>query len=146
MPRSDYAGHSLPSTKLLLEHTKVERTRKDDLSPVEFAQLEVYSIAAAPQPPPSALPIGVKLPEDQMASTAIPPSHYPSLSHLLLAVVRTSSASCDDLLDASCAGYVWVQHVDLERQKVQILAPSGLQAPTLRLLAGSIKWSGESFN
>ena len=38
MPRSDYAGHTLPSTKLLLEHTKVERTRKDGgtfLSPVE---------------------------------------------------------------------------------------------------------------
>ncbi len=113
---------------------------------VDFSQLEVYSIAAAPQPPPSALPIGVKLPEDQMASTSIPPSHYPSLSHSLLAVVRAPTASCDDLLDAACAGYVWVQHVDLERQKVQILAPSGLQAPTLRLLAGSIKWSGESFN
>ena len=45
-----------------------------------------------------------------------------------------------DLMQLSVAGYVYVTHVDMDKQQVTLLAPSPLQMPTAWLLAGSIKW------
>ena len=99
------------------------------------------SSAAMPvQAPMSALPIGAKLPQDQLAASRVGAAQWPSLMHTILAVVFSDSAKCDDLLRACVAGYVYVTHVDMDKQQVTLLAPSPLQMPTAWLLAGSIKW------
>ena len=92
------------------------------------------------QAPMSALPIGAKLPHDQLAASRVGVAQWPSLMHSILAVVFSDSAKCDDLLRACVAGYVYVTHVDMDKQQVTLLAPSPLQMPTAWLLAGSIKW------
>ena len=58
----------------------------------------------------------------------------------MLAVVFSEGASCDELLRASVAGFVYVTQVDMEKQQVTLLAPSPLPMPTAWLLAGSVKW------
>ena len=59
----------------------------------------------------------------------------------ILAIVFSESGKCDDLLRASAAGFVRVAHVDMEKQKLTLLAPSALALPSIWLLAGSIKWA-----
>lgn len=108
---------------------------------LEFDKVNVFAIGVAAMAPSSALPIGMRMAENQLASKQLPPSLYPSLSHSLLAVLYAESEKCDDLLAANAAGFVWVSAIDTERQKLTLLAPSPLVTPTLTLLAGSIKWS-----
>ena len=49
--------------------------------------------------------------------------------------------TCDDLLRSNAAGFVCVTGVDMEREKVTLLAPSPLALPTAWLLAGTLKWA-----
>ena len=99
------------------------------------------------QAPSSALPIGMRMAENQLASQQLPPTLYPSLSYSLLAVLHSQAGlapeggKCDDLLAASAAGFVWVSAVDVERQKITLMAPSPLVVPSIVLLQGSVKWS-----
>lgn len=91
----------------------------------------------------SALPIGMRLQRDQLAATLLSIAQYPSLVHSILAVAMTESNKCDDLLQANIAGFVFVTAVDLEHQKITLLAPSPISLislPSNRLLTGSIKW------
>ena len=106
--------------------------------PLHSAQ--VFNIGMPPQAPMSALPIGVRLPRDQLIATLVPPAQFPSLLHSVLAVVATDSSKCDDLLQASAAGFVFVTAVDMDRQQITLLSPSPLSLPSSRLLTGSIKW------
>lgn len=119
-----------------------------ELSPftsvLDFGALNVLSIAPAPQAPTTALPIGMKLPENQMIASQLPPARYPSLVHSVLAVVYAPSGTCDDLLGAPAAGFVWVSAVDMERQKVTLLAPSPVALPSSWLLSGTLKWAHEA--
>lgn len=108
---------------------------------LDFSNVQVFTIGVAAQAAASALPIGMKLPENQMASSQLAPSSYPSLTHSLLAFVYADSHSCDDLLRASAAGYVWVSAVDLAAQKITLLAPTAFTSMPIRLLGGTIKWS-----
>ena len=108
---------------------------------LDFAQVQVYSIGVAPQAPSSALPIGMRMAENQMASKQLPAALYPSLCYSLLAVLHAESGKCDDLLAANAAGFVWVSAVDIEKMKITLLTPSPLAMPSLVLLQGSIKWS-----
>ena len=108
-------------------------------SVLDFSAVQVLSISRAVQAPSSALPIGMKVPDDQMLSAQLPPSRYPSLTHSILAVMRAPGGTCDELLAATAAGFVWVTHVDMERQKITVLAPSPVALPSCWLLSGSIK-------
>jgi len=105
-----------------------------------FDSLQVSMISVPLQAPMSALPIGAKLPQDQLAASRVGAAQWPALMHSILAVVFSESAKCDDLLRACVAGYVYVTHVDMDKQQVTLLAPSPLQMPTAWLLAGSVKW------
>ena len=111
---------------------------------LDFSAVAVYSIDVAPQAPSSALPIGIKLPDNQLASQQLPPRLYPALAYSILAVLHTKSGKCDDLLRANVAGFVWASAVDVERQKLTLLAPSPLAMPSLTLLVGSIKWQPDA--
>ena len=75
------------------------------------------------------------------SSLQLPPKLFPSLLFSLLAVVHAESTSCDDLLRANAAGFVWVSAVDAEKQKVTLLAPAPLTNTNPTLIAGSIKWA-----
>ena len=108
---------------------------------LDFSQLRVHTIGVAPAAPSSALPIGMRLPDNQLASQQLPAKLYPSLMNSLLCVLHTDATRCDDLLRANAAGFVWVSAVDAEKQKMTLLAPSPLAMPSLTLLAGSLKWS-----
>jgi len=88
----------------------------------------------------SALPIGARLQRDQLAASPLSTAQFPSLVHSVLAVALTDSGRCDDLLQASIGGFVFVSAVDMERQKITLLSPSPLALPSTRLLAGSVKW------
>ena len=101
---------------------------------------QVFSIGMPPQAPMSALPIGVRLPRDQLIAPPVPKAQFPSLLHSILAVVSTGSSTCDDLLQANAVGFVFVTAVDMERQKITLLTPSPSALPYCRLLTGSIKW------
>ena len=111
---------------------------------LDFGAVNVCSIGVAPKPPKSALPMGMRIEENLLAAKQLPHSLYPSLSHSVLALVYSESGLCDDLLAANVVGFVWVSGVDLEKQKITLLAPSPLAMPALWLLAGSIKWNGEA--
>lgn len=107
----------------------------------DFDALQVSTIGIPPRGPATALPIGAKLPQDQLAATRVAAAQWPSLTHAVLAVVFSEeSAKCDDLVGASAAGFVYVSSVDMDKQQVTLLAPSPLPMPTATLLAGSIKW------
>ena len=108
---------------------------------LDFSAVQVFSIGVAPQAPSSALPIGMRMAENQMVSKQLPAALYPSLCYSLLAVLHVESAKCDDLLAANAAGFVWVSVVDIEKMKITLLTPSPLAMPSLILLQGSIKWS-----
>ena len=110
---------------------------------LDFSAISVFSIDVMTFAHSTALPIGMKLQENQLASKQLPPNLYPSLSYSLLAVVHAESGKCDDLLAANAAGFVWVSSVDIERQKITLLAPAPLMTQSLMLLAGSIKWSND---
>ena len=118
---------------------------RKELSPftsvLDFAALNVFTISLAPQAPMTALPIGMKLPDNQFVATQLPTSRYPSLVQSVLAVVFSDSGTCDDLLRSNAAGFVCVTGVDMEREKVTLLAPSPLALPTAWLLAGTLKWA-----
>jgi polyribonucleotide 5'-hydroxyl-kinase len=109
----------------------------------DFSACQVFSITNAPQAPSTALPIGMKVPDDQMVAHQLPVSRYPSLMYSVLAVMMSDSGQCDDLLRANVAGFVWVTQVDMERQKVTVLTPSPVALPSCWLLAGSVKWAQE---
>ena len=108
--------------------------------PPPLASAQVSTLSVPPQAPMTALPIGVKLPQDQLAASRVGAAQWPALTHSILAVVFSESAKCDDLLRACVAGFVYVTHVDMEKQQVTLLAPSPLPMPTAWLLAGSVKW------
>ena len=108
---------------------------------LDFSAVQVHTISIAMQAPSSALPIGMKLPENQLASSQVPPPLYPSLAHSVLAVVHAEAAHCDDLLGANAAGFVWVSHVDAEKGKLTLLTPAPLGTTSPILLSGSLKWS-----
>ena len=57
--------------------------------------------------------------------------------------VIAHAANASLLLAANAAGFVWVSSVDIERQKITLLAPAPLMTQSLMLLAGSIKWSND---
>ena len=98
------------------------------------------TISVPPQAPLSALPIGAKILQDQLAASRVAAAQWPSLTQSVLAVVFCESDKCDDLLAASVAGFVYVTAVDMDKQQVTLLSPSPLAMPTTSLLAGSIKW------
>ena len=110
---------------------------------LDFAAVSVFAIDVMAIAPSSALPMGMTVQQNQLASQQLPPNLYPSLSYSLLAVVHAESGKCDDLLTATAAGFVWVSSVDIEKQKITLLAPAPLTTPSLMLLAGSIKWSND---
>ena len=110
---------------------------------LDFAAVSVYSISVFTQAPSSALPIGMRVAENQLASKQLPPALYPSLAYSLLAVLPIESSNCDDLLTTPAAGFVWVNAVDLEKQKINLLAPAPLLTSSLTLLQGSLKWTQE---
>ena len=108
---------------------------------LDFANLRVFTIRVIANAPNTALPIGMKLQENQLASQQLQPKQFPSLMHSLLCVLYAASGSCDDLLRANAVGFVWVSAVDVDKQKVTLLAPSPLHTPSPTLLSGSLKWS-----
>lgn len=108
---------------------------------LDFAACRVFTISVVAQAQASALPIGMKLPDNQLASQQLQPKQFPSLSHSVLCVLYAESGNCDDLLRANAVGFVWVSSVDVEKQKLTLLSPSPLHTPTPVLLAGSLKWS-----
>jgi len=109
-------------------------------SVLDLTAIQVFNIGMPPQAPMSALPIGVRLPRDQLVATLVLPAQYPSLLHSVLAVVLTDNSKADDLLQANAAGFVLVTAVDMERQKITLLSPSPFALPSTRLLTGSVKW------
>ena len=113
---------------------------------IDFTALRVFSINVAPQAPSSALPIGMKVPDNQLASQQLPPKLYPSLMHTVLARVHAESVSlsCDDLLRANAVGFVWVSAVDLDKQKMTLLTPAPLALPSLTLIGGTLRWAPET--
>ena len=90
----------------------------------------------------SALPIGLKLPKDQLAATRLTTAQLGSLVNTLLALVFSPSGRCDDLLQAAVAGVVCITAVDKEKQKITLLSPSPLPLPSSTLLSGTLRWSG----
>lgn len=110
---------------------------------LDFGTCKVYTLGVAPAPPSSAMPIGMKIVDDRMVAQQVSPARYPALLHSLLAVVLAEGGTCDDLLRANAAGFVHVTKVDMERQKLTLLAPSPVTLPQLYLLAGVVKWDGE---
>lgn len=107
---------------------------------VAWDAIQVFCIDVPPQPPMSALPIGMKLPQDQLAAQRLTPAQFPSLVHSILGLVYSETDSCDDLLNACAAGFVFVDSVDVEHQTMTLLAPSLGELPSNRYLLGSIKW------
>ena len=107
---------------------------------VDFDALQVYIVTKAPQAPSSALPLGMQVPQEQLAATRVTAAI--SLLNAVLAVVLTSSSKCDDLLAAPAAGFVYVSAVDVESGKVTLLAPSPAALPSNVLLSGAIKEMG----
>jgi len=112
-------------------------------SVVDFAALNICSISVAPLPPLSAMPLGSKPPEPKLIAHQLPPARFPSLLHSVLAVVFSQNGKCDDLLRANAAGFVWVSHVDSEKQKLTLLTPSVVALPSVWLLTGSTTWAQE---
>ncbi|EOD39549.1 hypothetical protein EMIHUDRAFT_420773 [Emiliania huxleyi CCMP1516] len=109
---------------------------------VGFDAVEVYRLSEAPPAPATALPLGTEFAGEQLLATRLVGGQLAPLVHSLLAVVRSPSGSCDDLLAAPLAGVVLVSAVDLERQRITLLSPSPLPLPSMTLLAGSLRWSG----
>jgi len=107
---------------------------------LDIDAMQVYAINEAPQAPVSALPLGMQLPQDQLAASCLPAARFGELLHMLLAVVFSASGKCDDLLDAPVAGIIAVTAVDLKRQKITVLSPAPLPLPSNIFLSGSIKW------
>jgi hypothetical protein len=51
-----------------------------------------------------------------------------------------TTAERQKLLEANCAGFVYVQKVDVEQQKFVFLAPCPGSFPSLHFFQGSIVW------
>ena len=84
----------------------------------------------------------MQVPQEQLAATKYTAGSMASLAHAVLAVVLTSSTSCDDLLAAAAAGFVYVSAVDVENGKLSLLCPSPAALPSAVLLGGTIKELG----
>eukprot|EP00741_Cyanophora_paradoxa_P010655 tig00020537_g10298.t1 len=126
--------------------TRMDRIREyfygpaDDLCPaaliLNFRDVSIFRIGGQPAAPTSALPIGAESTNDPLRLTEVLPT--PDLQHTILGVSHAPSA--DFLLSANLAGFVYVQHVDMERQKITLLAPTPGPTPSRFFLAGTLKW------
>jgi len=111
-----------------------------DLSPhstiVDFKDVSVYRVGGQITAPQSALPIGASSTQDPTQLTEVTPSI--EIAHSILAVSHASSS--DKLLESNVAGFLYVQEVNLEKQKITFLSPTPGDLPGRYLILSSIKW------
>ncbi|KAG0579627.1 hypothetical protein KC19_4G111200 [Ceratodon purpureus] len=129
------------------QHTRVQKINEyfygisQELFPhcfvANFSDFQVFRLGGGPQAPLSALPIGAKPVADP---TRVVPVRFSK--ELLHAVLSVSFAKVpEDLLKSNVAGFIHIQDVDMERQKVTYMAPCPGPLPNQLLLAGSLVWN-----
>ena len=112
------------------------------LSTLTIYQLSNISLSS------SMLPVSSKQSTDPIQCTLLPPSSLTtSFQQTLLAVCHPSavekykaSGIARDLYLSGVAGFVVVEKVDLERERVGVLCPCGGKLPSDVLLVGDVSW------
>eukprot|EP00128_Syssomonas_multiformis_P012605 Colp12_sorted_trinity150504_noHs@8381 len=106
---------------------------------VKFKDIEVYEIGAPPIPA-SCLPLGQEPPKTETQPVRVTIDER--LTHNLLSVSYGTSGEplTADVVDCNVAGFVYVSHVDVAKEKLTILSPSPGALPSRILLSGTIKW------
>ncbi|XP_068650082.1 protein CLP1 homolog [Aristolochia californica] len=112
----------------------------NDLSPhsntANFSDLFVYRIGGGPQAPRSALPIGAEPAADPTRLVHVNINH-----DLLRSVLAVSYAKePDQIITSNVAGFIYVTEIDIQRKKIQFLAPCLGDLPSKYLIVGSMTW------
>jgi len=107
-------------------HTKV----------LNFKDIFIYRVGGGPKAPTTALPIGTKRLIDPNQLVRVTPDSQ--LVHNLLGVSYAKDEG--SLLKENIAGFIYVNAVDVQKQKLTVLAPSPGPLPSNYLLTGTLKW------
>lgn len=103
---------------------------------VPFHEIMIYRVGGTLRAPTSALPIGQKSLLDPNRCVKVDITS--DLKHCVLGVSHATKA--DELLTTNVAGFVLVKDVDVQGQRLTVLAPAAGKLPFRFLLFGSTKW------
>jgi len=113
---------------------------KNHLSPdsrtVQFSEVDIYVVGSGSQADQTALPIGAQSELDPLSLRKV--ALGMELTHTILVI--TFAESPEALLSSNAAGFLYVQEVDLQNERLTVLAPCPGQLPGRLLLAGDVKW------
>lgn len=139
------SGGVVPRNSKYRQRMRIFRTREyfygltNELSPhanvVNFSDLLIYRFGG-PQAPRSALPIGAEPSADPTRVALV--SITSDLVHAVLAVSYAKEPEL--LLSSNVAGFIYITDIDMERKKIQYIAPCPGELPSRFLLAGSLTW------
>jgi polyribonucleotide 5'-hydroxyl-kinase len=112
----------------------------NDLAPhatvVDFKDVFIFRVGGLAAAPASALPIGQLSSVDPTQLSEVVPTL--DIKHSIIAV--SYGTSPEALLTSNIAGFLLVQEVFMDKQKIQFLAPCPGSLPGKYLLLSSIKW------
>ncbi|XP_037086381.1 protein CLP1 homolog [Pollicipes pollicipes] len=103
---------------------------------VKFSDVKVFKIGA-PKIPESALPLGMKIEDNDTKMVPVTPG--PNLLHHLLAVSYAESVD-EDLITTNMAGVVCVTAVDTETETLTLLSPQPRPLPRSVLLLSEVQY------
>ncbi|KAG9451736.1 hypothetical protein H6P81_004640 [Aristolochia fimbriata] len=115
----------------------------NDLSPhshtANFSDLFVYRIGGGPQAPRSALPIGAEPAADPTRLVHVNINH-----DLLRSILAVSYAKePEQIISSNVAGFIYVTEIDVQRKKIQFLAPCLGELPSKEEGVGTMEGARE---
>jgi polyribonucleotide 5'-hydroxyl-kinase len=109
---------------------------------VKFSEVKdkIYKIGA-PTLPDSCMPLGMKSEENLTKLVHVQPNQRDLLNHLLAVSFATTDA---DLIISNIAGHVVVTDINMEEQKMTVLAPQPRPLPNTLLLLSDVQFVDSS--
>jgi len=113
-----------------------KQTLSPDSRTIDFSEIAIFLVGTGAQADQTALPIGAESELDPLTLQEV--SLSVELTHSILAI--TYADSPDTVLDSNIAGFLYVQEVDVQANRMTVLSPCPGALPGNFMLMGNVKW------